>query len=148
MEDITEGKVDVVVVYNEDRLHRQPIELNQFVASAKKAGMTKLYSVKSGLTDLSDSAALMILRIKGDVAAHEVDQLRERVVRRKRAQAEAGEWAGGRRPYGYTPVEGKLVVNKTEAKIVQQLAKRVIEGAPLMTLARELNEKGIPGYLR
>ncbi len=87
MEDITRGKVDVVVVYKEDRLHRQPIELEQFVAGAKSAGMTKLYSVKSGFTDLSDSAALMILRIKGDVAAHEVDQLRDRVVRKKRAQA-------------------------------------------------------------
>ena len=53
--------------------------------------MTKLYSVKSGMTDLADSSALMILRIKGDVAAHEVDQLTDRVVRKKRAQAEAGE---------------------------------------------------------
>jgi len=143
MEDIARDKVDVVVVYKEDRLHRQPIELEQFVAGAKSAGMTKLYSVKSGFTDLSDSAALMILRIKGDVAAHEVDQLRDRVVRKKRAQAEAGEWAGGRRPYGYRAVDGKLVIDKAEAATIRKLAKRVIEGTPLMTLARELNEDGV-----
>ena len=142
MDDITKGKVDVVVVYNEDRLHRQPIELEQFVASAKKAGMTKLYWVKSGLTDLSDSAALIILRIKGDVAAHEVDQLRERVVEGSVLRLKRGN---GLAADGHTDIsQSKASSSSSNRKPSRSgLAKRVIEGAPLMMLARELNEKGV-----
>lgn len=144
MTDVAKGKVDVVVVYKEDRLHRQPIELEQFVAAAEKAGMTKLYSVKSGMTDLSDSSALMTLRIKGDVAAHEVEQLRERVARKKRALAEAGEWGGGRRPYGHQLVDKKLVLDKSEATVIRQVADQILKDTPLQTIARELNDREIP----
>ena len=140
MADVAKGKIDVVVVAKEDRLHRQPIELEQFVADAKAAGMTKLWSVKSGYTDLSDSSALMILRIKGDVAAHEVDQISERVERKLLQRAKAGQPSGGIRPFGYQ--DDKITINEVEAALIREAAQRILEGGSVRSICADWNERG------
>lgn len=40
--------------------------------------MTMLCSVKAGDTNLGESGSVMILRINGDVAAYEIDSLKEK----------------------------------------------------------------------
>ena len=62
--DIKAGRVDAVVVMVEDRLHRQPIELEQFVQACADAGMTTLASRRGGITNLADPDALMLLRFR------------------------------------------------------------------------------------
>ncbi len=152
--DMARGLVDVVVVAREDRLHRQPAELEQFVKSARSTGMILLSSAKSGDTDLSDNSAVMVLRIKGDVAAYEVDNLTDNVIRTKVQIAENGEYAGGRRPYGYRVVTKEqakitgeragLFVDEAEAVIVRECATRVVDGESLVSIVRDLNDRGIP----
>ena len=47
--------------------------------------MTRLFSAKSGPTNLRSPSALMILRIKGNVAAYEVEVMTDRVKDRMRS---------------------------------------------------------------
>jgi len=93
-------KADVVVVAVEDRLHRQPAELEEFVAICGRAKMRLLASPRGGQTRLDDPDALFLLRIKGNMAAREIDVLRRRVQRKHQELAEQGKYHGGRRPFG------------------------------------------------
>jgi hypothetical protein len=52
LEDLTAGIVDAVVVWDLDRLHRRPKELEEFFELCESAGITSLASV-SGDVDLA-----------------------------------------------------------------------------------------------
>ena len=71
LKDIASGQIGAVVVWSEDRLHRRPSELESFVTACETADMAQLASV-GGDVNLNDPGALMVLRIKGNVAAYEV----------------------------------------------------------------------------
>jgi len=89
-----------------------------------------------------------------------LDDLRERVHRGHEGQAHRGFWNGGR-PYGYrlkpitdpnqrdaygqpAQIGTKLEPDPAQAKIVRLMFERFVEGASCLTIARELNEQGVP----
>jgi len=149
LKDITNGRVNAVVVWDEDRLHRQPAELEGFVSVCDIAGMTTLASV-GGDTDLSDEGALFMLRIKGAVAAQEIAKMRKRARRKMVELAERGEFKGGTRPFGYgvRPVddspEAKAEaqkhineINEAEAVLIRQAVDHIIEGGTLYAIQQD-----------
>ena len=85
--DIRNGAVDAVVVWDLDRLHRRPIELEEFIdlADAKHLALATI----TGECDLSTHNGRLYARIKGAVARAEMDQ--------KSHQAETRRQAEGRR---------------------------------------------------
>jgi DNA invertase Pin-like site-specific DNA recombinase len=99
LEQIRAGNHDGVIVWDLDRLHRQPKELEEFIDLADRFGL-QLANV-GGDVDLSTPQGRMVARIKGAVAKHETEQLARRVRRKHLELAEAGKDAGGPRPYGY-----------------------------------------------
>lgn len=139
---IEAGEIDAVVAWDLDRLHRRPIELEEFFAVCDRAGVRHLASV-GGDVDLASGEGVMVARIKGAVAAEEVRKISQRTRRKKLEIAEAGRPSGGgRRPFGY---EADFVtVNKTEAAAVREAAERVIAGESLNGIVRDWNERG-PG---
>src|SRR4051812_22506501 len=66
--DIKAGIVDGVVVWDADRLHRRPVELEAFFEVADAAGLRHLATV-GGDIDLATGDGLLVTRIKGAVAA-------------------------------------------------------------------------------
>lgn len=140
LEAISEGSIDAVVVWDLDRLHRRPIELEEFFAACDKGGVRHLASV-GGDVDLATGEGLMIARIKGAVAAEEVRKIRERTRRKKLEIAEAGRPSGGgRRPFGYE--SDRVTVREDEAEAVRDAAHRVLAGEPLRAIARDWNAQG------
>ena len=121
LDDIKGGKVGAVVVVAEDRLHRRPYELESFVQACDAAELTTVATVY-GDTDLGDPDGLMMLRIKGVLAAREVDIGRRRMLRRKASKAEKGEWSGGHRPFGYEP-DG-ITIRESEAIEIRKAVQR------------------------
>ena len=140
LHDIAAGRIDSVVVYAEDRLHRRPAELETFVAACDTAGLTKLASV-SGDVNLNDPDALLMLRLKGAMAAREVAVLQRRLKRKFLDKAERGEFHGGGRPFGYE-TDG-IKVRESEALLIRQAAQRVLEDGSLRAIAKDWNERGI-----
>lgn len=137
---IESGDIDAVIAWDLDRLHRRPIELEQFFAACDKAGVRHLASV-GGDVDLASGEGVMVARIKGAVAAEEVRKIQHRTRRKKLEIAESGRPSGGgRRPFGF---EADFVTaNEAEAAAVRDAARRVIAGEPLMAIAREWNANG------
>lgn len=84
------------------------------------------------------------------IAEREADQIRERVLRGKRAAAESGRPAG-RPPYGYRrefdPRTGTTTgwgVDPEESIIVREIAGRFLAGETLRGITSDLNTRGVP----
>jgi DNA invertase Pin-like site-specific DNA recombinase len=144
MRDIRARKIDVVVVGVSDRLHRQPVELEQFIADAKAAGMTRLRTDRSREYDLNDYDAIRDMRKEVIDAAYEVDRLSHRIRRAMLDIAERGGWNGGKRPFGYQAVDKQLVVDEVEAQLIREAAQRVLEGGTLYSIAKSWKEASVP----
>lgn len=135
-------QVDAVVVAVEDRLHRQPSELEDFVAVCNRAAMKLIASPRGGVTKLDDPDPLMLLRIKGAMAAREVDVLRKRVQRKHLELAEQGKHHGGPRPYGWE--SDGVTPREDEAANIREAAERVLNGQALRAIRDDWNRRGIP----
>jgi DNA invertase Pin-like site-specific DNA recombinase len=138
---IESGSINAVVAYDLDRLHRLPRELERFFEVCDRAGVTRLASV-AGDVDLASSDGQLIARIMGAVAKKSSDDTSRRIRRRMQDDAEAGK-PHGPRAFGYN--EDRLTVNKAEAKVVKEMVRHVLAGEPLNAIARDLNERGVPG---
>lgn len=139
--DIAAGRFDAVVVWDQDRLVRRPIELEEFVQTCERAGVRHLATVH-GDADLGTGDGLLIARIKGAVAAEEVAKTGARIRRKHEELAKAGKLhGGGTRPFGYEV--DRVTVRPAEAKLVQSAAKRIAGGASLRSVVADWNGRGI-----
>lgn len=137
---LRDGAHDGVWVWDLDRLHRRPIELEEFIALADKHRLD-LASV-GGEVDLATPQGRLTARIKGAVAKAEAEMMSRRLRRKHQELADAGKPHGGTRAFGYAK-DGQTVIPE-EAAIAQELAARVLCGETLAVLARDLNERGVP----
>lgn len=138
---IADGEVDAVVVWNLDRLHRQPKELEEFFEVAAAAGVRDLASV-SGDVDLATHDGQFLARILGAVAKKESDDKSRRIARKALELAQAGKiGGGGTRPYGYR--DDRRTVVAAEARVIREVASRLLAGDSLRSVATDLNQRGI-----
>jgi DNA invertase Pin-like site-specific DNA recombinase len=97
---IERGDYDAVIVVFEDRLHRQVIELAEFIKVCEAAGVTKFASA-GGQFNLSDADQRTMLYIKAAMAEAEVERMRARQLRKQQEFAEQGQpRSGGYRSFG------------------------------------------------
>lgn len=107
LDDIRAGRVDVVLSWHTDRLHRSPAELEEYIDVCEPRRV-ETRTVKAGQLDLSTATGRMIARQLGVQARYEVERMVERQKRTRDQMAAHGKHFGGRRPFGwetdgYTP---------------------------------------------
>jgi len=141
LDDLAAGVVDAVVVWDLDRLHRRPKELEEFFELCEAAGIRSLASV-AGDVDLATHDGQFTARILGAVARKESDDKSRRIKRKALELAQAGRDAGGgSRPYGYEP--DRKTVRAEEAEIIRECARRFLAGESLRSLCVDLDGRGI-----
>jgi DNA invertase Pin-like site-specific DNA recombinase len=133
------GTVDAVVCWHTDRLHRRPVELEDYIAVCEPRGVPTM-TVKAGPVDLATPSGRMVARQLGAVGRYEVEHMVERQVAARLQAVADGRWSGGRRPYGYAP-DGVTVVPE-EAACVVEACRQVLAGLSLTALAADLNRRG------
>jgi DNA invertase Pin-like site-specific DNA recombinase len=137
---IREGHHDGVIVWDLDRLHRRPAELEEFIDLADRYGI-HLASV-DGEVDLSTPQGRFVARVKGALARAEAENISRRIRRKQLELAEAGlVSSGGIRPYGYTDDRMHIVIE--EAEVICEVARRVLDGESLRGIAHDLDRRGI-----
>jgi DNA invertase Pin-like site-specific DNA recombinase len=140
--DLEAGRVDAVLAWHTDRLHRSPRELEEFIDICERHGVV-VESVKAGPLDLSTPAGRAVARTLGAWARYESEHKAERQRRKALELAQAGkDSGGGYRPYGYEA--DRLMVREAEAGIIRECARRVLAGEPIRSVARDFNARGIP----
>lgn len=131
--------VDVVVAWHVDRLHRSPVELEEYIG-VSEATSTITVTVKAGDLDLSTAAGRMVARMLGATARHESEQKSERIRRKRRQEAESGRSHG---PLGYGYDSEQRILDD-EAAVVRDVAARLLDGDSLYGIATDLTKRGVP----
>lgn len=141
LEDIEAGHIDAVIVWQLDRLHRSPKELEAFIDLTEKHG-TDLATV-TGDVDLATSHGRLVARIMGAVGSQESEQRSLRSSRKMKELAEAGQRkGGGTRPYGFET--DRVTIRPDEAVIIRECVDRILAGDSLTSICRDLQERDVP----
>jgi hypothetical protein len=139
--DIENGTRDAVIVYHLDRLHRKPIELEQFVQVCADARLTDVVTVQ-GDVNIGQSDGLLHARFLSIIAASESDAKSRRSRRKSLEIAEAGlPHFGGTRPFGFE--DDRVTHNKVEARAIRESVARILAGESLNSVTKWLAEKEI-----
>lgn len=139
--DIKARAIDGVLVYNLDRLHRQPRELEAFLDLCDEVKLTALSSVEGDI-NLASSDGRFQARILGAMASKSSEDTSRRIRRKNLELAEAGQpGGGGSRPYGYRA--DRVTIDPEEAAVIRAAAAHVIAGGSLRATATDLNDRGI-----
>lgn len=140
--DISAKAVDGLIVYNLDRLHRQPRELEAFFDVVDAAGLTALASVEGDI-NLASHDGRFHARILGAVARKSSDDASRRIKRKNEERAAAGlPTGGGTRPFGYRA--DRVTVDPVEAALVREAAQRALAGDSVRAIATDWNNRSIP----
>ena len=138
--DLESGARDAVIVYNLDRLHRRPVELEEFVGLCERVGVSQVATVTADI-DLGNDDGLFMARIFAAFAAKESGRKSARVRRKLLQNAEQGLPHGSVRPFGYEP--DKMTIRESEAAVVREMVDRYLAGQSLLSLTVWLNESGV-----
>ncbi len=135
--DLASGARDAVIVYNLDRLHRRPVELEEFVTLCESVGVRDVATVTADI-DLGNDDGLFMARIFAAFAAKESGRKSARVRRKLLQNAEQGLPHGSVRPFGYDA--DKITLRESEAAVVRQMVARYLAGESLRALTIRLND--------
>jgi DNA invertase Pin-like site-specific DNA recombinase len=140
LDDLKSGARDAVIVYNLDRLHRRPVELEDFVTLCESVGVRDVATVTADI-DLGNDDGLFMARIFAAFAAKESGRKSARIRRKMLQNAEKGLPHGPARPFGYEP--DKITLRPEEAKIVREMVDRYLAGASIRSLTIWLSDTGV-----
>ena len=129
---------EVIIAWKEDRLYR-----GMYAALPISELLDEKREIKIEL--VSESFDVKMLGIKAAMAKIELDNIRDRMVRGRRARLERGEVPGGPARYGYYKDDNNfLQIDEQESKIVKEIYDWYISGENNMQIRKRLNGEGIP----
>jgi len=143
LQDVENHRVDCVVVYKVDRLSRSLLDFAKIIEAFDRNGVSFVSVTQQFNT--STSMGRLILNVLLSFAQFEREIIGERIRDKVAAAKRKGKFTGGTPPLGYDvdPEKTRLIVNLDEARLVRHIFKRFAEiGSPL-TVADELNKKGM-----
>ncbi len=146
LDDIRDGKVDVVVVYKVDRLTRSLADFARMVELFEENGVSFVSITQQFNT--TSSMGRLILNVLLSFAQFEREVTGERIRDKIAASKKKGMWMGGTVPLGYDVVDKELVVNREEAVAVRHIFKRYLDLGCVRRLQAELKEQGYKSKVR
>lgn len=144
LEDVKSKKVNNVLIYKLDRLTRSMKDLIYLIEFFESNNCT--FNSQTEKIDTSNAVGRMFVKIIGIFAEFERENLAERVAFGYEQKTREGNYTNTNGVYGYDYIkgEGKLEVNKEEAKIVEKIFDLYIGGESYFKIARKFNITNIP----
>ncbi len=140
MHDIEAGKIDVVIVYKIDRLTRTLLDFVRLIEVFDRADIA-FVSISQAF-DTSDSMGRMILNVLLTFSQFERELISERMKDSIRSRRKHGKLHGGVPPFGYDRVNGNLIIDKPETKIVQFIFDEFIRTERYTKVAEAVKDAG------
>jgi len=146
LDDIDQGKVDLVVVYKVDRLTRSLMDFSRIIETfdareVSFVSVTQQFNTANSMGRLTLNVLLSFAQFEREVTA---ERIRDKIA----ASKKKGMWMGGLPPLGYEAIDKKLIVNEAEAETVRtvfQLYQKAKSVPKLVALAKQ---EGIVTKLR
>jgi site-specific DNA recombinase len=138
---ISQGQVDIVVVYKVDRLTRSLTDFSRIIEvfdqnKASFVSVTQAFNTTNSMGRLTLNVLLSFAQFEREVTG---ERIRDKIA----ASKARGIWMGGSVPVGYDLGERRLVVNAEEADLVRQIFEQYLELGSLVALAKDLDRKGV-----
>jgi len=138
MRAIRAGEIQAVIVYDLDRLCRDPRDLEDAIETAEYHGV-RWEDITGGI-DLNSADGRSWARMRATMARKASDDTARRVARAHRARVESGRPNWTRRPFGN---ERDGSVNAAEATAIREAAERILQGASLYEITKSWKLDGI-----
>jgi site-specific DNA recombinase len=141
LQDVSDKKIDVVVVYKVDRLTRSLMDFAKIVEQFDKQGVsfvsvTQQFNTTSSMGRLTLNVLLSFAQFEREVTG---ERIRDKIAASKRK----GMWMGGVVPTGYELKDRELVVNPAEADQVRNIYRLYLELGCVSKLKESLEVSGI-----
>jgi len=147
--DAHQGKFRQVVIYRVDRFTRaDPWDLFPLVKAMQDVGV-RLVSASESF-DLTDENGQLIFQILANFALRERNAIRTRTLGGKKAIAQAGQFTGGKIPFGYRVEAGRYVPDDTpwgpltKADVVRRIFTQYAALDSIQSVLAWLEAEGIP----
>ena len=145
LEALRAGRFGTVIAWHTDRLHRSPIELEEYIEVSEKHGVSTV-TVRAGHVDLETPSGRAVARTLGAWSRFESEHKSERIKRAMRQVRDSGRFTGGRFPYGWRRGEGgpqsPHQIDPDAAGVIRDAARRLLAGESLTGTAEYLNSQG------
>ncbi len=140
-DDMKAGRIDTVVAWHNDRLHRSPRELEDFIDLIEATGAT-VATVTAGDFDLATPEGRLTARITVSVAMKESEDKSRRARRKQEELAKAGKvGGGGTRPFGFE--DDRVTIREDEAELIREAVARIIAGETIYGIGTDWGQRGI-----
>ena len=138
--DIAVGKVDVVVVYNVDRLTRALADFAKIVDAFDGKGIsfvsvTQQFNTTTSMGRLTLNVLLSFAQFEREVTG---ERIRDKIA----ASKKKGMWMGGYVPLGYQARDRKLLVIEDEARMVRDLFRLYEDLGTVALVKAEADKRG------
>ena len=110
------SRVDTIITAKLDRAFRSAADALGTLEELKAEGVG-LHMLDLGGDVTGNGISKLVFTILSAVAENERDRIRERIRDVKRHLAQQGIYGGGKRPFGFDVVDGKLVPNAAEQSL-------------------------------
>lgn len=117
------AKGDAVITPKLDRMFRSASDALGTLEAIKDQGVT-LHMIDLGGDVTGNGIGKLTFTILSAVAENERDRIRERIRDVKRHLARQGVYGGGKRPFGFDVVDGRLTPNTAEQATLGQMRER------------------------
>jgi site-specific DNA recombinase len=146
IKDAKAKKFDVVVFYKLDRLVRSVSDLDKLlkIFDANNIGIRSVTEP----FDTTTAMGRFLITLVAAIAQWERETISERVVVNMAKKASLGERNGGKAPFGYKLVDGKLTIKEEEAKVVKEIFRLYINGKGMRSITLYLQQFGVDKGIR
>lgn len=134
------GRINALMVYDLDRLARDPRDLEDAIEAVERFG-AKIVSANSSAINLNASDGQAWARMLVVMANKASADTSRRVKRSHLALAREGTPVGGSRPFGFMP--DKVTHHPEEAVLLRQAVADVLDGASVRSIAARWQDAGV-----
>ena len=140
--DCMNGKIDMVITKSISRFARNTLDTLKYVRMLKEKNIAVYFEDEKINTLTMDGELLLV--VLSSVAQQEVENISDNVKKGLKMKMKRGELVGfqGCLGYDYDKTDKSIIINPEEAKIVQYIFSRYIEGAGATIIMHELNNLG------
>lgn len=142
MSDCENKKIDLIVTKSISRFARNTTDCLEMVRRLVELRVF-IYFEKENINTKSMESELM-LSVLSSLAESESVSISENNKWAIQKRFESGTFKISYPPYGYENVEGKMVINHEEAKVVKYIFKEALSGKGTQRIADDLNNRRIP----
>lgn len=138
---IRAGEVETVVVYETDRLARRLRTMLELFDILMEHDVV-VHSVKSGIISLDSPMNIANAQMKAVFAEQYVNDARDKNIRARKQAAEHGKRHFTSRIYGWE--DDGITVRESEAVVIRELVRRLIDNESGTAIASDLNQRRVP----